>query len=89
MSKLGKALKQEVVQFEDKFFWVSTINRQSSAIAVAGVEYAETMVFKTDAAGTARDGIVGQGEHARDSLFTHDLIVERLKRTGKVEEDDE
>src|SRR5665648_522349 len=86
MSK-NTTLAQTYVWHGENAFYVSTINRQSSATFGCGRLYAETMVWGWDAETKQRGGCIGQDEHCADSLFAHQRMVQRLFDTGKCEDD--
>lgn len=65
---------------------VSTINRQSSAVAAADLIYAETLVWTVKPNGD-RDRLIGQAESWRDSIAAHQRIVEQLQATGSFDEE--
>ena len=83
---MSKTLAQTYVWHEGHGFFVSTINRRSSAALAHGAEYAETIVWEWDGKTRERNRIVGQGESSKDSIYTHQKLVERLYRTGSCDE---
>jgi len=84
-----KTLAQSYVWHGGKGFYVSTINRQSSAAAAYGRIYSETLVWEWDRKTKERGNLIGQDEHLKDSLFAHQRMVQRLFDTGKSEEPDD
>ena len=83
------SIVQSYVWHGDKGFFVSTINRPSSAAAAYGRVYAETMVWEWDAKTRERGVIVGQDEAGEDSIRSHLAMVKRLHETGQCELPDE
>lgn len=87
---MNKTLAQTYVWRDGKGFFVSTINRQSSAQFGYNHIYAETLVWEWDRESKQRGKMIGQDEHCEDSLFAHQRMVQRLFDTGKcVEHDDD
>lgn len=80
---VNKTLAQTEVLHGDKWFFVSTINRRSSA---DGQIYAETLVWEWDRKTAKRGDMIGQDENCKDSLFAHQRMVQRLFDTGKCDE---
>lgn len=85
---MSNALIQSYVWYKDKKFYVSTINRISSAMLSGGAIYAETMAWLTTK-DTLHGEFVGQGESAAGSLREHFRICQSLFEFGKTHEDDE
>ena len=85
----NKTLARTYVWHGDKGFYVSTINRQSSAALAYGRIYAETLVWEWDSVTGERGELVGQDEHCESSLFAHQRMVQRLFDTGKCEVPDD
>ncbi len=83
----SKALAQTYVWHEGKGFFVSTIDRESSAM-YAGV-YAETMAWEWDSEERVRGELVGQDESGQGSIARHMLMVQRLYETGRAEPADD
>ena len=83
------ALIQSHVRHGDKWFFVSTINRESSAALAYGMTYAETMAWDFDPATKQRGQIVAQDEAPTDSLRGHFRVCEKLAATGKFEDNEE
>ena len=84
-----KTLAQTYVWHSGEGFYVSTINRRSSAALSYGRIYSETMVWEWNRETKKRGDIIGQDEHCEDSLFAHQRMVQRLFDTGKCEESDD
>ena len=84
---MGELLAMTRVRHGDKYFEVSTINRESSAVAMHGDIYAETLVFSVQD-NWVRGNIIGQAEASRGSLYAHQRMVERLFNTGSTEEEE-
>ena len=72
----GSKLIQTYVFREDKAFFVSTINRDSSSMC--GGRYAETMVWEWDVEKRERGAMVYQAEALEGSIRKHQEIVVRL-----------
>lgn len=88
----NKTLIQTYVFFlsktqEDKVFFVSTIDRESSSMY--GGRYAETLVWEWDKTTKIRGDIVGMGEGFQGSIRTHMKICEKLYEVGTMEEPEE
>jgi len=82
-------LKQDDIEFNGKTFFVSTINRESSASLNYRSMYAETMVWEINPETRLRGAFVGQDEHAENSLYAHNRVCENLRKYGTVDEPDE
>lgn len=72
------------VYHNGKAFYVSTINRNSSA-GYGGV-YSETLVWEWNKETRQRGDLIGQDEHCKDSIFAHQRMVQRLFDTGSCAE---
>jgi hypothetical protein len=72
-------------------FFVSTINRQSSAMESYGRRYAETIAWEYNYETSERGEMIGMGEASEFSIRRHQEIVACLFKHGTVEppEDDE
>lgn len=82
----SETLKQDIVTHGDKQFFVSTINRESSAELSYRQIYAETLVWEwhADREGNDERGkIVGQDEAAKDSLLGHNRMCKQFTEHGK------
>ena len=86
---VNKTLAQTEVLHGDKWFFVSTINRRSSAALAYGRIYSETLVWEWNRKTAKKGDMVGQDEHCEDSIFAHQRMVQRLFNTGKCEEPDD
>lgn len=87
---MNKRLIKTYVFFEDKCFFVSTINRESSAMLCPDMVYAETMVFDYDWNTGKIGNIVHQDSASRDNINVHQRICDSLYRYGEVKpEEDE
>jgi hypothetical protein len=69
------------VRHEDKWFFVSTIDRESSAPIIPSPWYAETIVWSTNVAGE-RQELLWQGDAYKGSIKTHQRAVEALAAKG-------
>lgn len=67
----------------DRAFFVSTIERESSAIAAPG-RYNETMAWEWDPTTKERGEIVGMDETVKGSLAAHYRVVDALYVTGTM-----
>lgn len=76
------------VWHDGKCFYVSTINRDSSAMLGPG-RFAETMVWEFDWKTQKRGDIVGQDGGCKGSITKHLLMCQRIHDTGRTEDDDE
>lgn len=77
---ITKKLIQTHVYTDDGVFFVSTIDRDSSAMM--GGRYAETMAWEWDEGKRARGGLLMQGEDMEGSIRRHMQIVESLHTHG-------
>jgi len=73
-------IKTYIKHGEDWFF-VSTINRESSAAMIPSPWYAETIVWSTNVAGERRE-LLWQGDAYKGSIKTHQRVVEALHAKG-------
>lgn len=83
----NKSLMKSYVLFEDRWFYVSTIDRESSSI-LGPDRYSETLVWEYDMVESNRGDLIGQGESYEGSIREHLNICRRLFETGKCEEPD-
>lgn len=83
----NKSLIQSYVYFEDKCFYVSTINRRSSAINNPCM-FSETLVWACDRKTNERGALIGQEAGIKDSIKTHIKVCELILKTGKCEEEE-
>jgi len=83
-------LIQSYVWYQGRVFFVSTINRESSAMYYPGI-YAETMVWEceTTAPYKRMDSILHQDESPRGSIHSHIEVCVRLATTGKADRQEE
>lgn len=82
MSPDVRVMKSYVWHGEDCYF-VSTINRDSSAMGAYGRRYAETLVWHFDWEKNERGPSVMHGESAgEDSIHGHIITCQRLRATG-------
>jgi hypothetical protein len=72
------------VWHEGQCYFVSTINRESSALLAPDLVYAETMVWKVNFDSGIREAIVHQAEGPRGSIAEHIAICQRLRATGNA-----
>lgn len=88
---MSNQLIRSNVRHEDKWFFVSTINRESSSMFAAGMIYAETMVWEYDNTTGERGAFLFQTDGARDSITAHTKCCERIATTGNPDfpEEDE
>ena len=80
MNKMMKSY----VWHKDKCFFVSTINRKSSAYP--GMIYSETMVFTYDCSTKERVGLFYQGKHGRNDIDLHLAVCRQLHDNGDIKE---
>ena len=85
---MSKALIKSHVFHDGKCFFVSTINRESSAVEAYGMTYAETMAWEWFQESGSRGDLVAQDEASSDSLRGHFRVCEKLAATGKFYEDE-
>lgn len=67
----------------DKCFFVSTIERTSSALNDPGPRYNETMVWEWDWNSNTRGDLLGQFECRKGSIQKHQDVVGALFTQGK------
>lgn len=76
-------LIQSYIWHDGKCFFVSTINRESSAMYSTCSCYAETMVWECDAITHQRKGsFIAQDEDSEDNISTHLKMCEKLNKFG-------
>lgn len=85
---LDEKVIQSYVFYEDKAFFVSTIERDSSAMLGPG-RYYETIVWEWDTETRERGKIICQEGTHKGDLKQHFLICKVLRVTGKWPEDEE
>lgn len=83
---MNDKLIQSYVWYQGRVFFVSTINRESSAMYCPGV-YAETMVWECDPAPPhkRKDAILHQDEAPQGSIHSHIDVCRRLALTGSAD----
>ena len=86
---VNKTLAQTLVWHGNKGFFVSTINKKTSAMLSYGRIYSETLVWEWDSIAKKRGDLIGQDTHGEDCLYAHFNMVQRLFDTGKCEEPDD
>jgi hypothetical protein len=86
MNERGDRLAKTYVWHGERCFFVSTADRDSSALAAGDVRYAETLVWEYDWSTGERGKIVAQASCAPGSITTHLIVVESLNRTGKYDD---
>lgn len=77
---------QTEVRHGDQWFFVSTIERDSSAMVAPPPRYYETLVWEWDRAAARRGAMVGQYGSGARTLTTHCAVVQGFHRHGKYEE---
>lgn len=77
----NKTLIASYVHHEDRCFFVSTIDRNSSAMT--GGRYAETLVWEYDWAVKTCGKLVGQDEGPEGSIKKHLEMCQRLLESGQ------
>jgi hypothetical protein len=89
MATMNVKVMQSYVWHEGECFFVSTINRESSAALAYGATYAETMVWKYDYETRERGDFVGQSEGSTDSIYKHVSMCKQLHEHGKLASDED
>lgn len=80
---------QSYVWYGEQLFFVSTINRDSSACYGLAPRYAETMVWECDPKTRERyQSIFWMGDGPKDTLSTHFEACRALRETGKIDDED-
>ena len=85
---MSDTLAQTYVWHEGKKFFVSTINRESSAMLAPGM-YAETIVWDWCEEDNRRGNIIRMAEGCEGSLTRHFQLVQLISNTGKCFEEEE
>jgi len=85
---MSEKVIQSYVWHEGKCFFVSTINRESSAVLAYGHRYAETMIWECDPETRERGNLVGTFDGIEGSVGTHVDLCRKLRDTGSVEDED-
>ena len=78
-------LAKSFISTNDKHYFVSTINRESSAALAYGHVYAETIAWEWNPETETRGKIVWQDEAYRDSLVGHNRVVDFINSGGLEE----
>ena len=86
---MSDKVMQSYVWHEGKCFFVSTINRASSAALAYGSIYAETMAWEYDYEKRECGGLVGQGEGLTGSIHTHVAMCKQLSNSGNLANDED
>ena len=81
-------LIQSYVHHKGKCFFVSTIDRDSSAAAYQGL-YAETIVWEWNKETRERGEMIGQDEGGQGSIYEHARICRDLFKNGTLDEVEE
>lgn len=85
-------MKRKVIQShvwnDDKCFFVSTINRESSSAYSQGHTYSETFAWEVDKE-MKRGALVGQDEAGTDATHVHFKVCKQLAEHGKWFEEEE
>jgi len=80
----SRKLAQTYVWHEDAAFFVSTINRRSSAVIAPDHIYAETIVWRWDPDKREATEMIWTGSDCADCIETHNDVVLKLFDTGEV-----
>ena len=83
---MTKKLIQSYVWHNGKCFFISTINRESSALLAYGMMYAETMVWEYNYDTSERGKLIGEYSGSKGSLRCHFNICENLQEHGTCED---
>jgi len=86
---MSDKIMQSYVWHEEKCFFVSTINRESSAALAYEHIYAETMVWDYDYDKRERGSLVWQGEDIKGGISTHLLACKNLHEFGAIRDDED
>ena len=76
---------QSYVWYKNKCFFVSTVNRESSATSLYDPIYAETIVWDYDYELRECGSIIWQDEDAESGIYTHQWICEQLHNSGIID----
>lgn len=85
----NQSIAKTTVWNKGECFYISTLNRESSAAISPPMRYNETIAWECDRSGSVRGAIVGMGEAPSGSLKTHQRIVKQLFDYGEVRIDEE
>jgi hypothetical protein len=86
---MSQTLIQSYVWYGDACFFVSTINRESSAALAQGAVYAETMVWRYDYVERERGEFLGQAEGANGSIRMHLDVCRCIYESGRMDRGEE
>ncbi len=82
---MNEKLIQTYVRHKDQWFFVSTINRESSIPMDPAPWFAETLVWKIDE-NNHREKLIAQGEDMTGFIDTHLAYVRHLRMNGEINE---
>jgi hypothetical protein len=85
---MNRKVAQSYVWHAEKAFFVSTIDRESSAALAPGLVYSETFAWEWDPETRERGDIVGQAEGFAGDVTVHLDVVRSLRRTGRMPRED-
>ncbi len=79
------SIAKTYVKHKDKWFFISTIERDCSAVGAENIRYNETMVWKLKGEpGSERENkILGQGEDVKGSIKEHNRIARIIYDSGE------
>ena len=77
------------VSHKGKWWRVSTINRESSALEAYGHKYAETLVWDLDVDNQAVGAIHHSDSDSYGNINTHQQVIERIHERGAFWEESE
>jgi len=80
-------IMQSYVWHNDKCFFVSTINRESSAREAYELIYAETMVWEYDCTQGERGRLIYQFDDIKNGIKSHIKACQELHANGRINED--
>ena len=81
---MNEPLIKSYVYHNNECFFVSTINRESSAQLVYGHVFAETMAWNLEPDCFTRKDLIGQFEDRKNSIVVHTEVCEQLIKTGEL-----
>ena len=82
---MNEKLIQTYVRHNDQWFFVSTINRESSIPMDPAPWFAETLVWKIDK-NNHREKLIAQGGDIEGFIDTHLSYVKQLRLHGEITE---
>jgi hypothetical protein len=85
----SKKVIQSYIYHKDKCFFVSTIERTSSAQITPTPRFNETIVWMYNSEKNEREEMVYQDGDSKGSLSRHQAICLELYETGKVKDDND